>query len=663
MAVAGQSLGFAHGVRRRRLAGQAVGAAVALAAGLYQAVNASLPLNDDFMHVAMARQLLAGDWPVRDFFDMGLTLMYGLSALSQSIFGYRLLAEAVIVGVTTAIATYLVFGLVRRLTGSPIAGLLAALLVMVAGPRGYSYPKIIVYAVAAELWWAYVSAPSRAKALLLGAWTAAAFYWRPDHGAYVALGVVLAMVAAHGIRLVTLARCCLAGMAAAVLVVPFFLFVAATMGLAPYVHSGAAIAEAQHVQMDTHAVPAWPIRRMDDVIRLETAEEFAPIVSVRWRTDSPPAARAAVIARYGLTPVSDEDDSVQRVRLSERSFATLGRLVNEPIVEDTAGIDRSSGALPWAIWPAWQRWRFDHWWLRVHLFPGVDEHTRAGEATAAIFYALPILGLLVALPRMRRHLAAEATSGRLVAFALFAIVADLGLLRTPYNVRAVDGVVMPAIMFGCLLATAWRAAAAAPSARRWVVRAATVVAIVLVVKSVAVAGQFGERIAWLSGDGRSMERAVGAWIGARDRLAAEPPLRYWEGHPAPASIRLASYAHACVPPSDRLLVLWFAPEIYYYADRLMAARHLVFPPGYQRLVNEQRLALAKIERYAPPIALANSSLESNTRDVYPSIVDYVHRDYKVAATVQEDGERYLILTRHDRPAVSRWGDASWPCYN
>jgi hypothetical protein len=109
-------------------------------------------------------------------------------------------------------------------------------------------------------------------------------------------------------------------------------------------------------------------------------------------------------------------------------------------------------------------------------------------------------------------------------------------------------------------------------------------------------------------------------------------------------------------------VLWFAPEIYYYADRLMAGRHLVFVQGYQDLDQEQQLALAKVERYAPPIALANASLDSFTHQVYPRVVDYVHREYDVGGSLENDGERYTVLVRRDRRATGWYGDSKWPCY-
>ena len=140
-------------------------AVLAAAAFVWHVVLMTTAANDNFMHMAMAQQWLGGDWPVRDFFDNGRLLQFSLSAIAQLTFGDRLLGEAIVVGLTWAVSTYVVFTLVRRLTGSPLAAALASLLLIVAGARGYSYPKGIVYAVAAMFWWSYVRRPAMATAI------------------------------------------------------------------------------------------------------------------------------------------------------------------------------------------------------------------------------------------------------------------------------------------------------------------------------------------------------------------------------------------------------------------------------------------------------------------------------------------------------------------
>ncbi len=638
-----------------------VGAALAVVAAVNQVVIASTPTNDDYMHLAIAQQLLGGDWPLRDFFDVYGVLMYGISALAQLMFGHRLLSEAVVVGFALAVSVYLVFSLVRALTGSTVAGVLSAVLLIAAGPRGYSYPKVLIYAVAAMLWWRYVSAPTWPKTVALGAWVAIAFLWRADHGVYVAMGVALAVVAAHGSSRLAAVRLAQAAAVAVVMVSPILLLASATIGLRSYIESGLTMFSAQHTTSNTHTWPKWPVRRLSDVIRLDGAEEFAPTVGLRWTDDSPADARATVLARYGLTPVGSDGPSVQTVRMANQAPETIRDLINEPIVADTAGIDRGQSAIPWSTWPIWDRLQFSQWWLRVRLFAGVDEQTAAAESVAALFYVLPLVVAVVALPWMQRYLTADATGVRLIAFALFGVVTAFGLMRSPYDVRAVDDVVVPAILFGCCVSALWRAARASRPLTRGVLTVTVVLFSLLVVKSVAVAGQFGDRVSWLSGEGRSLSRMHGAWREVRDRLIAQPPLTYWNGMAGPVDVQLARYAAECVPQSRRLLVLWFAPQLYYYADRLMASRHLFYESGYERIAFEQQRTLEKIQRFAPPVVLATGDLDTFRRQAYPTLVDYIHREYETAGTVSDEGQQYQVLIRRNEHVVRPYGEHQWPC--
>jgi hypothetical protein len=144
---------------------------------------------------------------------------------------------------------------------------------------------------------------------------------------------------------------------------------------------------------------------------------------------------------------------------------------------------------------------------------------------------------------------------------------------------------------------------------------------------------------------------------------AVPPLEHYVGRSARFTIRLAAYVRDCVPPDDRLLVLWFEPEIYYYSDRLMALRHPVFAPAWSTLDVEQRATLAKIARFKPPLVLARqSALDEYARATYPGVIDYVEKNYVLAATAQDGGEEYLIYARRDRQVTRRFDAQSWPCY-
>jgi len=124
--VAGRLTDGPQGARPSSWVGVTLGLLLASAAAIWHGYLMTSATNDNFLHMALAKQWLGGDWPVRDFFDQGWVLQYGLSAAAQSIGGDRLMPEAVIVGLAWAISTFVVFVLVRRLTQSLVAALAAA---------------------------------------------------------------------------------------------------------------------------------------------------------------------------------------------------------------------------------------------------------------------------------------------------------------------------------------------------------------------------------------------------------------------------------------------------------------------------------------------------------------------------------------------------------
>jgi hypothetical protein len=246
---------------------------------------------------------------------------------------------------------------------------------------------------------------------------------------------------------------------------------------------------------------------------------------------------------------------------------------------------------------------------------------------------------------------------------VFAIIVDAGLVRTPFTVRAVEAVVLPAILFGCGMAAFEHAANRRRGFRRALSISGAVLVGFIVIKSVADAGQFSDHAGWLAGRWTSLRQARGAWSEVFGQLSASPPIGYYVDRPAAITLRLAAYARECVPPSDRIFVLWFAPEIHFHADRLMAQRHLVFVPGWETMPHEQEMTLAKIRRFSPPIALARrSSLEGPTRVIYPGMVEYLYDKYRLAGSVQESGEEYLVFARRDRSPRRHYGERQWPCY-
>lgn len=639
-----------------RAAGRSVGLLIACVAGIHKAILTSTPVNDDFQHLAYSRQLLAGDLPLRDFWDLSTTLQYVLSAASQLVFGHRLAAEAIVVGLCTAVAVFLVFRVVLTATGSRTVAALCAAAFILAVPRTYAYPKWIAYAIPAWLWWNYVWWPSPGKAVAAGVAAAAAFYWRHDHGVIVAAGVALGMMAAHGFSRLALRRTGLAGAVALVLVLPYLVFAQWHIGLVDLARMELTALGDEHGR--SRAELRWPLRTAADLVRREPAESYAPEISVRWREGTTPQQRAAALSRYGLTPVAEDGAQAQRVRLSERALVSLRELIDDPLIDDTAGVERGRAAFSWTQWPVWDRLRFRLAWLRFSVLPGIDEQIAAGAAAAMLLHAMPLIAALLAGPSLHRRLPPEVGRRPLLLFAVFAALGNLGLLREPYEARAADVLVLPAILFGVLLVVLLRGPY---RLWKWPLRIVAASLILVAAKSLGVAGEFGERVAWLAGDGQSIARARGAWREVGARLLASPPSQFWADRGGPVTVRLADYVRRCVGPGDRVLVLWFAPEIHYYADRLMAGRHLYYFAAFRSLEDVQRRELDKVMRSAPALVLANRDNYAAAVDAFPDMMRFVEWTYVAADAFDEDGDRFSVLVRRDVPPAAEDPVTGWPC--
>ena len=196
--------------------------------------------NDHYVHLARAQQLVLGDWPVRDFVDPGMPLMLMVSAAAWRIWGGALRTEVLLVAGAFALGAACTFLAARRLSRSiPIAVTVTVLEVLIA-PRSYSYPKALLYPAAALAILAVVRTPSRGRLLALAGLTAVAFLFRHDHGLYI--GVSAAVAVALGSyergRTVMMHRLGTLVGGAAVLVLPWLVFVAAFQGLFDYFRSG-----------------------------------------------------------------------------------------------------------------------------------------------------------------------------------------------------------------------------------------------------------------------------------------------------------------------------------------------------------------------------------------------------------------------------------------
>jgi hypothetical protein len=211
--------------------------------------------NDHYFHVALARQMLFGDRPVRDFVDAGAPMTYVISAVARWWFGDVSIGELLIVALGVAIGAAATVVAGSWMARSIAVGSGVALLEVLASPRSYSYPKLLLYGIAGCIVVALAAQPSRARVLAAAALTAAAFLMRHDHGLYIGVACAAAIVASAFDFATAVRRLAWLTAGVAVLLAPWAAWVQYYQGLIPYFQTGIAVSRRE---ADISMLRDWP---------------------------------------------------------------------------------------------------------------------------------------------------------------------------------------------------------------------------------------------------------------------------------------------------------------------------------------------------------------------------------------------------------------------
>jgi hypothetical protein len=280
--------------------------------------------NDHFVPFAYAKQVQAGEQPLRDFEGLGLqgawpSLTYETSALAQRWFGDNLRSEALLTVAGVGVASAITF--LAAASVAPAAWAVAATLVSVfVAPTLYNYPKVLILSAAALTIARYCRRPHVLGVVTGSVVTAVAFLFRHDLAVYVGVGLLLAYVVGS-LRTERIRRTALYVALTLLLLAPSLVWVQRYAGLVQYVRDGAALSEDEAERTE---LAAWPrFTRLDEsgkavgIMRLFAVEQngtawlysltrllpFAAVafVWVRRREVEYAGARTAVLAIAGMT--------------------------------------------------------------------------------------------------------------------------------------------------------------------------------------------------------------------------------------------------------------------------------------------------------------------------------------------------------------------------
>jgi hypothetical protein len=616
--------------------------------------------NDEYLVISRAAAMLHGELPTRDFVDFGAPLSYVATAAAMRATGGTLLGHAVLSALMLAVGSALTYWVALRASGSSFIALLMALVQIALGPRFYSYPKIVLYALGVLGWWAYARRPWWPTLAALGVLTAVAFLFRHDHAVYIALGtLVLLLVLVRETGIVRSTRALIVyGAVVTICLTPYLAFLKVNGGVLEHLRLGMQISRVDRGRTQLR----WPVFTLDPGRRLIEVEDAAPQprprITVRWQQPLPPGAADTFARTYKLRPRGSSSREGREFEVTDESPDLLQRLAADPLVADTQNIDRSE-------WRIRERPAPDAWLelvrsmpaLRTRVLPGVLRPENAVPFVYYVFLALPYIAAALCVSRVVRRGDAAAWHD---AYRMVPIIATMMLLngwflRGTLPVRLADVSVLAAAL------GAWLLSASLSSARRsgWPVRAGVTAAVgALLVAIVGSAMSIGVLVPNLrtATDGRGLAGIEGRTREVARFLDTPGPELAAQGAATSPSMRLADYVHRCTKPSDRVLVAAYMPQVFYFADRGFAGGHVDVRAGYLADERDQRAAIAHMRRQAVPLVVteAREVFETRYRKESPILVAYLDDAYVDAGDHDFGGESYRVLVHEaDAPHAAR----------
>lgn len=624
--------------RRLLLFGSGLAAFLAFA---FRWLNQTEFVNDHFDHLALALQLRLGDLPVRDFVDEGMPLMYVVSAAAWELWKSPFYSETVVAALGFAIAAGLSFRLAAIVSGSLVAAGLAVFAQVALNPRTYSYPKLLVQAIALTVAWWAVQRPAVSRLAALAAATALGYYFRHDNAVYVGVAsVALLTVAQWRSGFPTVVRSiAIYGSLAALFVLPHLAYVQWAAGIPTYLRVARAYVSGESVS-GAYRVPIPSVHAREGLwISPETR-----IVHIRWAPGVDDRRRTRFEETYGLEVLRHVEDRTWRYRARNTSAANLRSIQSNSNVEDTHGFSELTRS---------ERWR--RLLKESQLGPGW--HTRENSIALVfwLYWTLPIVGL--AMVFTRRHALSVPETAIVVMMSALALCSNLVFLRHPLEARLPDAGLSQTVLAAWIATTAWRWWPSS-GVRRRIGRGAVVLAAAAALSAVSVLGQTGKLLI-ATGVFKGPGEVVHRWRDISARLHDMNPGPV-SSYPSGMLLPFIEYVRECTNPGDRLLFGWYSPELNVVTGRGFAGDHRRF---YRPLASwEQAATISRLRRVPVPFLIIPVDGRQWFAETYPEIWRYLQPRYTPMVTIPPDDERGFEIWRDtSRAGNGVYRATNWPC--
>jgi hypothetical protein len=134
--------------------------------------------------------------------------------------------------------------------------------------------------------------------------------------------------------------------------------------------------------------------------------------------------------------------------------------------------------------------------------------------------------------------------------------------------------------------------------------------------------------------------------------------------PSGAVRELAWYLRRCTPADAPVLVNWFAPEVYYFAQRPFAAGMVVF--FGEHWVDRQAQMLEWMRRRPPSLIVLQRGNRLDFNGDYPLLAEDIERRYQSAGSTAfqlelRDEPQYDVLVPRGTAISQRESTWNLPC--
>jgi hypothetical protein len=640
-------------------------AAVWLSAFVWS-VAAFPSFNDHFDRISRARQIAVyGEIPFRDFFDPGYFITLFSSAGLQLLLGDNLLGEMLLVTALIASGTTLVFLLARNLSASSTIAVLAAFVALLALPRSYDYDKFFFYPLGVFLCWRYIDQRRFVDIVMLGVGAVAAGVFRYDSGVYVMCAALMTVMVLHAGAVPVLVRrvAALFGVVA-IAAIPFLLFLQIHGGLLDAVQQ--VVTYAQRDAINSNLLSLKPVSIAGPLFTVAPRSRVE--VGVRWTPAVDEADRKDAAERYGLSDERPDGEPERRTwlyELEDASTENIRRLISDPGVEDTNGIDRNQATVE----SRWIRLQRAVPLLRNRVLPGVFHRANAIALLHYLFLAIPLVAAITVWwwPINPDREGRRVERARVLGLVAMCIVTAVFILRDPLPAR-VGGMVGPAAVLW-----AWLFSRVRVSSRRiqtgargegharplvGLLRTTPAIAVGVVVLCLAVSQEWNVHLGRIAG----RLPFVAAKLGD---VSESPVGPHWM--PENRTNALAGYVRDCTGPVDRVLATWFVPELYFFAQRGFAAGMVVTFDGQWSEHQYQQRSVELWSRQSVPIVIVKTDEYEDFRVRHSLLDTYLREHYAVTGRTnfgdpEMNDAGYTVWTHTDRAPVRTHPTWRMPCF-